>query len=53
MKQYNFYNLEASFISFLNSGNRDLSKVTIKNYISAVNIVLKVIKIQINSFTVL
>jgi len=34
MKQYNFYNLEASFISFLNSGNRDLSKVTIKNYIS-------------------
>ena len=34
MKQYNFYNLEASFIRFLNSGNRDLSKVTIKNYIS-------------------
>ena len=34
MKQYNLYNLEASFIRFLNSGNRDLSKVTIKNYIS-------------------
>ena len=34
MKQYNFYNLEASFIRFLNSGNRSLSIVTIKNYIS-------------------
>ena len=34
MNQYNFYNLEASFIEFLNSGNRNLSKVTIKNYIS-------------------
>ncbi len=34
MQQYNFYNLEASFIEFLNSGNRNLSKVTIKNYIS-------------------
>lgn len=34
MKQYNFYNLEASFIHFLNSGNKSLSTVTIKNYIS-------------------
>lgn len=34
MKQYNFYNLEASFIEFLNSGNRNLSNVSVKNYVS-------------------
>ncbi|MFH1827090.1 MAG: hypothetical protein ABH812_01490 [bacterium] len=34
MKQYNLYNLEASFLQFLNSGNKKLTNNTIKNYLS-------------------
>jgi len=34
MKQYNFYNLEASFLKYLNSGNKIPSVVSVKNYLS-------------------
>ncbi len=33
-QQYNFYNIEASFISFLSSGNKKLKPISIKNYVS-------------------
>ncbi len=32
--QYNFYNLEAEFKKYLLSGNKSLTKITIKNYLS-------------------
>ena len=34
MNQYNLYNLEASFKKFLISGNKNLSLVSLKNYLS-------------------
>jgi len=34
MKQYNLYNLEASFKQFLISGNKFLSNISLKNYVS-------------------
>jgi len=53
-KQYNFYNLEASFKNFLIAGNK--SRATIKNYLSDLRhflgwIILK-FKVQSSKFTV-
>lgn len=33
-RQYNFYNVEASFRIFLSAGNKSIQAITIKNYLS-------------------
>ncbi len=53
-KQYNFYNIEASFRTFLNAGNPSPSPVTVKNYLSDLRhflgwLVIKAKSVDINA----